>query len=609
LQAAHECGLIHRDIKPANIWLEALGRGQSPGWPDAPPRVFRAKILDFGLARLNHDQSHLTQPGLVMGTPAYMAPEQVEGHEVDARCDLFSMGCVLYQLAAGQQPFLGDNSMAVMAAVAMKNPKPPREQNPDLPPPLAKLILQLLSKKPEDRPASAQAVIDTLEPLAWRLGVSTDATPDRASPGRRLRFALGAGVLVVLLLTAITAWQFYPRGGGPHASDSHEAIQGVRDTEILLGMSGPFHGPASELGRELRVGINAYIRHRNEQGIAGRKLKLVALDDFYDPERALANVRELNETRKVFAFIGNVGTPTAMSTLPYLLQEKRLLFGAFTGAKILRRDPPDRYVFNYRASLEEETCAIVRYLVNIRGVKPDQIAVFAQDDNYGHDGFNGVVKTLREYGRDSQDILRVGYDRDARKIDAAVAQILEQPNLRAIVMVPTYKPAAAFIRAVRDAKPEMIFASVSFVGSEALAAELLDQGPQYAAGVIVSQVVPPVDSSLPLVANYRNHLKQYYPIERPGPTSLEGYIVARILAEGLMKAGEKLDTETLIEALESFHHVDVGLGATISFGPSEHQASHKVWGAILDKKGQYQNLESFSQFSTKDTKGTKKTGE
>src|ERR1019366_7230064 len=190
-----------------------------------------------------------------------------------------------------------------------------------------------------------------------------------------------------------------------------------------------------------------------------------------------------------------------------------------------------------------------------------------------------------------------------------VAQILEQPNLRAIVMVPTYKPAAAFIRAVRDAKPEMIFASVSFVGSEALAAELLDQGPQYAAGVIVSQVVPPVDSSLPLVANYRNHLKQYYPIERPGPTSLEGYIVARILAEGLMKAGEKLDTETLIEALESFHHVDVGLGATISFGPSEHQASHKVWGAILDKKGQYQNLESFSQFSTKDTKGTKKTGE
>ena len=93
LAAAHKKGLIHRDIKPANLWLEETGR---------------VKILDFGLARAAADSGQLTQSGAIIGTPAYMAPEQVDGKTLDARCDLFSLGCVLYRLSTGELPFQRD---------------------------------------------------------------------------------------------------------------------------------------------------------------------------------------------------------------------------------------------------------------------------------------------------------------------------------------------------------------------------------------------------------------------------------------------------------------------------------------------------------------------
>jgi serine/threonine protein kinase len=168
LAAAHARGLIHRDIKPANIWLETKDDGAA---------VSCVKILDFGLARLTGEESHLTQVGMLMGTPAYMAPEQVEGKPADARCDLFSLGCVMYEMATGTTPFEGPTSIAVLMAVAHKHPKPPREVNPDLPPPLAKRILQLLSKDPQQRPASAQEVVALLQDIAAHLGIETLTPP------------------------------------------------------------------------------------------------------------------------------------------------------------------------------------------------------------------------------------------------------------------------------------------------------------------------------------------------------------------------------------------------------------------------------------------------
>src|SRR5262249_1345523 len=180
------------------------------------------------------------------------------------------------------------------------------------------------------------------------------------------------------------------------ATERAPTIRGVTDNEIRLGISAPFTGSAKELGNQMKLGIQTAFNLINESGgIHGRQLRLVAADDGYEPARAAETMKELYERQQVFGFIGNVGTPTAVVALPYALERRALFFGAFTGAGLLRRDPPDRYVFNYRASYAEETDAVVRYLVKMRGLRPEQIAVFAQQDAYGDSGFAGVAKAMR----------------------------------------------------------------------------------------------------------------------------------------------------------------------------------------------------------------------
>jgi len=157
LGAAHARGLIHRDIKPANIWLEDL--------PDVPPRV---KILDFGLARVASDQfQHLTRTGSVMGTPGYMAPEQARGGErIDHRCDLFSLGCVLYHMATGREPFRRDDVMATLMALALDEPPPIRQSNPEAPQALVDLVNKLMAKSPDGRPVTVGSVSKALAEIA-----------------------------------------------------------------------------------------------------------------------------------------------------------------------------------------------------------------------------------------------------------------------------------------------------------------------------------------------------------------------------------------------------------------------------------------------------------
>ena len=107
-------------------------------------------------------------------------------------------------------------------------------------------------------------------------------------------------------------------------------------------------------------------------GVHGRQLRLIAADDGYEPARTAETMKQLYEKDQVFGVVGNVGTPTAVVALPYALERKMLFFGAFTGAGLLRSDPPDRYVFNYRASYAEETDAVVHYLVKVRRLKPSR---------------------------------------------------------------------------------------------------------------------------------------------------------------------------------------------------------------------------------------------
>lgn len=248
LAAAHEKGLMHRDIKPANLWLEASpGRKAREGG--------HVKILDFGLARAMADQQHLTQTGMIVGTPSYMAPEQAMGKPVDARCDLFSLGCVLYRMATGALPFQGSDTLAILTTLATQAPTPPQELNPEVPEPLAELIVALLAKRLEERPESAQEVADVLRALEQDLstsqiqappviGVGTSAAQNDAdsktalavrpaaqplarSKGHMLLLAAGGGS-ALLIVAGIAA--FLLSGGRPPPHGGSGKEQGKEDS-------------------------------------------------------------------------------------------------------------------------------------------------------------------------------------------------------------------------------------------------------------------------------------------------------------------------------------------------------------------------------------------
>jgi ABC-type branched-subunit amino acid transport system substrate-binding protein len=370
-------------------------------------------------------------------------------------------------------------------------------------------------------------------------------------------------------------------------------VRGVTDQEIRFGIAAPFSGSAKELGRQMKLGIDAAFNRVNETGgVEGRMLKLIAADDGYEPTRTIDAMKQLYERDQVFGVIGNVGTPTAVVAVPYALERKMLFFGAFTGANVLRHDPPDRYVFNYRASYAEETDAVVRYLVKLRRIPIRQIAVFAQQDTYGDSGFAGVSKAVRALGVSDAAIVRLNYKRNTVDVDDAINQLkLQKPPIKAVVMVATYRAAAKFIEKTHDLFPGLIYTNVSFVGSTALADELMLLGPRYASGVIVTQVVPAVSGYSSIVLEYKNALAKYFPGEAPDYVSLEGYVAANVLIQGLKRAGPQLDTEKLIDVLENTRNFDLGLGANLGFGRAEHQASHKIWGTAIDDNGKYQALE------------------
>jgi branched-chain amino acid transport system substrate-binding protein len=355
-------------------------------------------------------------------------------------------------------------------------------------------------------------------------------------------------------------------------------------TEINVGMSTALSGPAQALGQGMQAGVEAYFNKVNAAGgVHGNSLKLIAIDDGYEPSKAAPNMRKLIDELQVISVVGNVGTPTAIVTVPIANEKKTLLFGAFTGAGVLRKTPPDRYVINYRASYAEETAAMIDGLLSA-GIKPEEIAFFTQNDGYGDAGYKGAVSALKSKGfTDTHKLAHGRYTRNTLNVEEALSVILDaKVEPRAVIMVGAYAPNASFIKIAREDFPDTLFLNVSFVGSVALARELGDAGE----GIIVTQVVPDFNSDLPGVVEYRQAMKTYAPDKVPGFVSLEGYIVAKIFVEGLKKSGPEQTRESIIDGLQSLGNLDVGIGETLKYSASEHQGSHKVWPTII-RGGKY----------------------
>jgi branched-chain amino acid transport system substrate-binding protein len=234
----------------------------------------------------------------------------------------------------------------------------------------------------------------------------------------------------------------------------------------------------------------------------------------------------------------------------------------------------------------------VNYLVKVRRIQPKEIVVFAQQDSYGDSGYAGVQKAVRSLPGDNPDIVRLNYKRNTVDVQDAVNALRTfRGQIKAVVMVASYRAAAKFIEKTRDLYPSMIYTNVSFVGSTALADELMLLGPRYAAGAIVTQVVPAINSYATIVLKYKEALAKYFPGESPDYVSFEGYIDGNILAEAVKRVGRDINTEKLIDEFERMHDFDLGLGTPVTFSSNEHQGSHKVWGTQLDDTGHYQPID------------------
>jgi ABC-type branched-subunit amino acid transport system substrate-binding protein len=302
-------------------------------------------------------------------------------------------------------------------------------------------------------------------------------------------------------------------------------------------------------------------------------------------------MKQLVERDRVFAVVGNVGTPTAAVSIPYCTKEHVIFFGALSGGDLLRKTPPDRYVFNFRPSYAQETAAAVRWLTGARRIAPSRIAVFAQEDEFGESGWRAAAEELRARGVDPKGVLRVGYRRNTAEVTDAVETLSARArDVDAVVMVATYQAAAAFIRKLRDAGLRQLTTNVSAVDSDALAGELVGEGPRYAEGVFVTQIVPLPTSRAPAVARFREEMARHSADARAGFVALEGWISAQLLVEGLRRAGRELDTEKLVAALEGIRDLDLGLGAPLSFGQGDHQGSRQVWGTLLQPDGSWKQV-------------------
>lgn len=368
------------------------------------------------------------------------------------------------------------------------------------------------------------------------------------------------------------------------------AENGVATDSILFGQAAVLGGPAAALGQGMKTGLNAAFEEINKKGgVHGRKLKLLSVDDGYEPEKSIVATKKLIEEDKVFALIGPVGTPTSAATQPIAAAANVPFVGAFTGAGFLRNTKLEN-VINVRASYDMETEAWVRHLTEDLKIK--KIAIFYQDDAFGRAGLSGFKKAMEKRGL---AIVAEGtYERNTVAVKTALLNIKrEEPE--AVVMVGAYKPCAEFIKLSRKVDFNPVFVNISFVGASALAKELGPEGK----GVIVSQVVPfPWDASLKVVADYQAAIKAIDDKAEPEFVSLEGYLAGRLAIAALDKAGAGVSRESFLKAIKGTASFDFG-GLTMTFGPNDNEGLDRVFMTVIQEDGKFKPVDKLTRVSSK----------
>ncbi len=360
------------------------------------------------------------------------------------------------------------------------------------------------------------------------------------------------------------------------------ALPAADEPVILFGQSAALTGPTSELGTGMKLGLDAAFNEINANGgIHGYRLGLTSLDDGYEPEAAIVNTRRLIEEEQVFALIGPVGTPTSTAAQPIATEAGVPYIGAFTGAEFLRDAEALPNVINVRASYFQETEEMAARLSEDLGF--DTVSIFYQDDSYGRAGLAGLRRAVDIYGMEIG--AEVSYPRNTEAVKLALLD-LRRAGAEAVVIIGAYQPASTMIRWARKLDYSPYFVNISFIGSEALARTLGEDGE----GVYVTQVVPfPEDAGLPVVAEYQAALRRVDSGATPSFVSLEGYLAGRLAAEGLRLAGPEPTREGFLRSLKTSGEIDLS-GFSLTYGMNDNQGSDQVYLTVIDENGDFASV-------------------
>lgn len=350
------------------------------------------------------------------------------------------------------------------------------------------------------------------------------------------------------------------------------AKDGVTDSDILIGQSTGVTGLVADPVMETNEGANLFFDAVNRSGgVNGRGIKLVTIDDKFDPEPTHANAQALIEKQHVFALFQVRGTPHTEAILPLLSEYRIPLVAPGSGAAALRR-PVHRWVFNVRAQYQDEVISAVRVFAAM-GMR--DIALFCVDDDFGKDSIEGFNRTMQEFDLAPNAAITVG--RVSTNYAATAAEVMKS-HPQALIVVSSSKNTVELIEALRTLGNSAQIMTLSNNSSASFAREMHELGQD----IIVSQIVPAPNSGSPLGREFEAASRNAgVPVSY---AALEGYVNAKVLVEGLRRAGHNLTREGLVHALETMDAFDLG-GMVISYAHNDHSGSKYVDLTVLDKRG------------------------
>ncbi len=377
-----------------------------------------------------------------------------------------------------------------------------------------------------------------------------------------------------ILKYSLVFWVIFSSLLAASTSLNAQGVAGVTDKEILIGSCSALEGPSHFLGTETVAGAKAYFAMINDAGgVDGRKLRLLTYDDSYDPAKTEACFNRLME-QKVFALGFFVGTPTAVKYIPMAESSRIPVVGLFTGAQTLYV-PLRHWVVNVRASYFDETREQIDGLWGTLGYK--KIGVIYPEDAFGAAVLEGVKAALKAHG--AEPIAVASYQRQTAQVGGAI-DIVKAANPDAVVVVGPSNTVAPILKQSHAKGWKPLFLTVSFVGTD----ELILEAGLDAEGTVITQVVPPYYlTEFKTVALYRRTLTKFFPTAQPNFVSLEGFVDAMVLVEGLKRAGKDLTREGLIRGIESIHDLDLGLGPQLKldYSAKDHKGFDHVIPTVV----------------------------